>query len=145
MKEEFKRLLDLFSLSQEGKLASVDEVLKESVVFFDKLKDVFKTGSEDEKKEMLHVMNQMYSKLLTESQTLVKKSGMTDEQLEQFCDNPQNFTKEQWQMMEEARRQMLNSGREISRYLQGKPSEASSSEPPARPRKSSSKDRWLRS
>ncbi len=146
MDKEFQRLLDLFSLSQEGKHVDVNEVLKEAVVFFDHLKDVFKTGSDEDKKEMVGVMNTMYSKLLAESDSLVARSGLTQEQMEQYCENPQNFSKEQWEMIGEARKKMLDSGFEISRYLQGKGDAPSKNkDAPKRSSGASRRDKWMRS
>ncbi len=120
MQEEFKRLVELFSLTQEGKKVDLDEVLREALVFFETLKETFKEGSEEEKREMIHVMSEMYAKLLSESKNIAEKTGMSEDELNHFCDNPNNFTQEQWSSMQEAKKKMFDSGREISHYLKGK-------------------------
>jgi hypothetical protein len=120
MQEEFKRLVELFSLTQEGKSVNLNEVLQESLVFFEKLKETFKEGSEDDKREIMKVMSDMYAKLLEESKNIADRTGMNEDELNRYCENPNNFTPEQWASMQEAKKKMFDSGREISHYLRGK-------------------------
>jgi hypothetical protein len=120
MKEEYKRLFDLFSMSREGKEVDLNEVLRESLVFFDQIKETFKDGTEEDKKEMMKVMNEMYQKLMSETKFLAEKSGMSEEELYHYTENPNNFDPEQWKTMQETKKKMFESGRQISSYMKGK-------------------------
>jgi Spy/CpxP family protein refolding chaperone len=124
--DDFKKILHWISQGiAGGQGASFDGVLKETTRFFERIKEVFQTGTEEEKREMMRSLKEMHEVMVAETRALCAKTGMTEEQLASFTENPQNFTTEQWQKIQQARQSMHDSGRVIGRsmerLLSGKP------------------------
>lgn len=114
MRDEFRKLFHLLAEAQQGKQVDLGDMLKESLAFFEHLKEIFKSGSEEEKKETVKIMNDLYAQLMTQMKRVCERTGMSEDQLFSFCDNPNNFTAEQWQVMEEAKKRLFQSGRELT-------------------------------
>lgn len=117
IQDEFKKLLEFFAQSAEGKPVNLQEVLGESLQFFNQLKTRLLTGSEEEKKELLGMVNEMYSKLMVESRKMAERAGLSEEQLALFVENPGNFSPEQWAAMNQAKQKMDESTNDLVKAL----------------------------
>jgi hypothetical protein len=147
MEENYKRLLDLLSQDAISKSANLDEVVREAYQFFEGVKQVFQTGTPEEKQEMIRLMREVYTKLATQSQKITDKTGMSEEELLNFSENPNNFSPEQWRLMQEVKKKMSESGRQISTIIRGKPSKTPGEHkaPKGKKPRKPHKDQWMRS
>ena len=158
MKEEFKKLMLLFDRYQKGEKIDLNELLQLSTSFFANLKDEFMKADEEEKKEIMVMVNQMHAVLQAQSKRAGEMTGMTSEELNAFVKNPNNFSPEQWRMMEDTREKIFSSGKDISKHLKAmqKKNSPVGEEPPGkegkkptsiRKKKSShtQRDKWMKS
>lgn len=149
IKDEYKKLLEMIEMSEDPSKISLEEILKEAVVFFEALRSEFPKASKEEREEMIQMMTHLHTRLQETSKKAAEASGMSEEDLTAYAENPSNFTPEQWQAVQETRRNLYDSARKFSSALEReKEGEAPKGEVPkkksARPstRRSRRKD-WL--
>lgn len=149
MQEEFKNLISLLTQTYEGKGIKLDEVLQQTLGLFDNLKSTLKDATPEQKQEMIKSMNEMYTKLSGEAKKFSEKSGLSEEQLYAASENPANYTPEQWKSMQDAKSQLLESTKQISRTIQSdKTGQTAHSPSPDHEKKlhhKVKKDKWVRS
>jgi hypothetical protein len=117
IKEEYKRLLGLVEQCQDAGKVTLEEILKEAVVFFESLRKEFPKASKEHREEMIQMMTHLHARLQEVSKETAEASGMTEEELSTFAENPSNFTPEQWQVVQASRRQLYDSARKFSSAL----------------------------
>jgi len=147
IKDEFNRLISLFHEASEGKMINLDEVFSQSLAFFEHLKEKIATGDPEEKKEAIAMMSEMYNKMMEETKKICERSGMSEEQLLSFAENPSNFAPEQWQKIQESRDKIYKAGQNLAKEIQG-PGPAKPPKPPKEGGdggKKPKKSEWLRS
>jgi hypothetical protein len=144
LEDDYKRIIDYFHQSIEGKPLNLQDLCEESLQFFEKLKQMIENGTDKEKEEAMLIMSEMYKKLISECKELTEKTGLTEEQILAFAENPNNFSPDQWEMIQDTRRNMMRSGEALARFLEkgAKKKEASPTEKKKihKPKKSN----WLR-
>jgi hypothetical protein len=149
IKEDFAQIFAFLESKEANKEIHFEMILKDSVAFFDKMKEIFQTGSEEDKKEMMGLMNGMYQSLLQKMQKLCEKSGMNQDQLFSYCDNPNNFAPDQWNLIQSAKNQLLRSGQGLSEQIiasQKQPGTTPAPTPVKTPRPPKiKKSEWLKS
>lgn len=117
LKDEYKRLMNLFAQGAEGQPINLEEVFKQSLAFFDHLNVQLQKGSAEEKKEALMMMSEMYTQMMQETKKICEKTGMSEEQLASYSENPSNFSPEQWNAIQEARQKMLSTGQSLAKSV----------------------------
>lgn len=157
LKEEFNRLMNLFAQGAEGQAVNLDEVFKQSLVFFDHLNAQLQKGTDEEKKEAFLMMSEMYTQMMQQTKKISEKTGMSEEQLARYSENPSNFSPEQWAGIQEARRKMQVAGRGIAEAVHNLDSEIRHAKKPEAPASSqeekkgrtsgkrAKKSQWMRS
>lgn len=120
IKKEYERLLGLLE-QKEG--LTLEEILREAVVFFEALRKEFPAATKEEREEMVHMMTHLHSKLQELSKTTAEASGMTEDELSAFAENPSNFTPEQWQLVQKTKKELYDSARKFSSSMTEQPSE----------------------
>jgi hypothetical protein len=120
IKREYERLL---SLLEQGEKVQMEEVLREAVVFFETLRKEFPSADKDKREEMVHMMTHLHSKLQEISKKTAEKSGMSEDELNAYAENPSNFTPEQWQLVQQSRRDLYDSARKFSSSMSQEPTE----------------------
>lgn len=118
LKDEFNRLMQLFAQGAEGQPVNLEEIFKQSLAFFEDLNVQLKEGSEEDKKEALKMMSEMYSQMMNQTKKICEKTGMSEEQLASFAENPSNFSPDQWASMQEARNKMQQAGLNLAKSVQ---------------------------
>jgi hypothetical protein len=113
IKDEFNRLMALFHEGAEGKKINLHELFAEALAFFEHLKQEIKHGTPEERKEALQMMAAMHNEIKEESKKIIKTSGLSEEQLLTFAENPSNFTPEQWKDFQESKTQIHQAGMEL--------------------------------
>ena len=151
LRDEFNRLIHLFKEGAAGNLVNLEEVFAQSVEFFNHLKAQVENGGPEEKKEALQLMTEFHQRMTEESKKIAERSGLSEEQLVTYAENPANFTPKQWEAIQESKSQISQAGHNLARTLYEKgrelPPEALHKEEkkkplgPKKPKKSS----WIRS
>ena len=116
--DDFKRMMDYFHQTVEGKPLNLEELCNESMQFFEKVRHAVEHGTEKEKGDAAQLMSEMYKKLVVECKQLTEKTGMSEEQIMNFSENPHNFSQEQWQILQETRQNMTRTGEALAASLQ---------------------------
>ncbi len=114
IKKEYERLLGTLEQSSGKQGVILEEILREAVVFFEALRKEFPSASKEEKEEMIQMMTHLHSRIQEISQITAKASGMTEEELASFAENPSNFSPEQWQLIQKSRRELYDTARKFS-------------------------------
>ena len=149
MKEEFDRLMSLFHDTADGKKQSLEEVFSQSLEFLTHLQELIATGSGEDKREAVKMMQEMYAQMMIESKRITERSGLTEEQLVAFAENPDNFTPEQWKEIQSSKSKIALAGQGIANAVSGtekkgvNPSSSGGLKPPKS--KTANKSQWMRS
>ncbi len=117
LKDEYERLLKLFQEGAEGKSINLGDVFGQSLTFFQQLKAQIEKGTSEEKKEAMAMMSEMYQQMMLETQKITKRSGLSEEQLVDYAENPANFTPEQWKAIQESKEKILHAGEDLAKTL----------------------------
>lgn len=153
IKDEYNRLLQLIENATDFQKVSLEDILREAVVFFEVLRKEFPTAPKEEREEMIQMMTHLHNRLHEISKATAEASGMTEEELSAFAENPSNFTPEQWQIVQKTRRELYDSARKFSSALEKEKTKGKEKEgeekPPSKPirartRRTRRKD-WLQS
>ncbi len=146
LKDEFIRVMQLFHDAAEGEKINLEEVFQQSFQLFEHIKDQIATGTPDEKREALRMMSEMYTQMIKDSKRIAESSGMTEEQLLSFADNPSNFTPEQWNAMQSSKERIRAAGEELSASLEKTGIEKKPAPQGKKPKdKKTKKSEWMRS
>ena len=154
IRNDFNNLMQKFQ-RESAKSGRIDlmELFKDSIRIFDKLKDALKDCSEEEKKELFALMAEMHQFLQQETKKIAEKSGMNEEQLLRYSENPDNFSPAQWKALEVVKIKLNETGKELTDVVRKRDkkkvaatrkikADASTS---AKKTKTRSKGKWLRS
>jgi len=151
LKDEFNRLMQIFHEGAEGKQINLDEVFRQSIEFFQHLKVQIEKGTPEEKKEAMMMMSQMYTRMMEETKKITERSGLSEEQLLNYAENPSNFTPEQWRQIQESKERISEAGKNLAQVIQdlakgkppGEPSEEDKKGPASG--KKPKRSQWMRS
>jgi hypothetical protein len=126
LRDEFNQLMALFQAAAEGNPVNMEEIFKQSLTFFEKLKAQMSHGSQEDKMKAVQMMTQMYEQMMAETKKIAQRAGMTEEQLTEFAKNPANFSKEQWEKFQSSKGQIEKIGDDIITDMkkEGAPSSA---------------------
>lgn len=144
--EEFKKLIQMLQSPDITKI-KVEEATKLMMDFFQKLQTEMQQASPEERVELVAKMNEMYKRLLQSTHQISQRLGLNEQDLMNYVSNPQNFTPEQWKEMQDAQKMLSQFGKTMAQTAQpGQiPPPEKPSEGKPKPKKKSSRDKWLRS
>lgn len=106
MEDEFDRIMEFFNLSAEEKEKRLQEVFEDSVEYFERFKYVMMNGTPEEKKEAVKKVMILKQKIEEETKRVCDKTGLTPQQLAAYSSDPKNFTSEQWNAIEGAKKKL---------------------------------------
>lgn len=143
IKKEYERLLNLL---EQGERVKLEEILQEAVVFFETLRKEFPTAEKEAREEMVQMMTTLHTRLREVAKTTAESSGMTEEELSAFAENPSNFSPEQWQLVQKTRRELYDSARKFSSIMTDRPKEEGAKPKPVKsPVKRAKRQDWTKS
>ena len=120
IKKEYERLLQLLNRAVGDQSVPLEDILKEAVVFFEVLRKEFPAAQKEEREEMVQMMTDLHERLQQISKLTARASGMTEDELAAYSENPSNFTPEQWQLVQSTKRQLYDSARKFSASVEEK-------------------------
>lgn len=109
MKERYEKLFELIGRANDTKAFDLEEVLKEAVVLFDSLRKEYPKASKEEKQELIEMMNRLYKHLQEMSKKVGEKTGLSEEEISNYSENPNNFSPEQWRTIQESKEKLTGS------------------------------------
>lgn len=145
MEDEFDRIMEFFNLSPEEKEGRLQEVFEDSVEYFERFKYVMMNGTPEEKKEAVKKVMILKKKIEEETKRVCEKTGLTPQQLAAYSSDPKNFSSEQWNAIEGAKKKLEEGVGELKKQVQGeKPAEKSKEEEGSKKKKKPPKN-WIQS
>jgi hypothetical protein len=103
MASEFERIMEFFNLEGPEKEKRLPAVFEDAVAYFERFKHIMLTGKPEEKKVALERVSLIRRKMKEETERICKKHNLTEEELSAYSADPKNFSKDQWEMMSEAK------------------------------------------
>jgi len=132
--DEFERLLKFFSLSPEEKEANLKEVFNDAIEYFERFKHLMLHGTQEEKKAAIEKVMTLKKKIDEETKRVCEKTGMTPQQLADYSNNPDNFTRPQWDIIDGAKKKLMQEMEGVRNIAQGEqkdgPDSPNKEEPP---------------
>lgn len=130
LEDEFRRLIRLFEEASAGKKVNLEEVFKESLAFFEHLKAEIAKGTPEDKQEAMRMMKELYQQMVAQTKKICETTGLSEEQLVAYAENPQNFTPDQWRAIQESKQKISRVSNELVQTIQSKESAAPESKSP---------------
>lgn len=146
MGDEFDRIMEFFNLSPEEKEGRLQEVFEDSVEYFERFKYVMMNGTPEEKKEAVKKVMILKKKIEEETKRVCEKTGLSPEQLASYSSDPKNFSPEQWNAIEGAKKRLEEGVGELKKQTKGEkpPPEAPKEGDPSKKKKKPPKN-WIQS
>ena len=148
LKDEFDQLLTLFNDGAEGKLSNLEEVFSRSLEFFQHLQKQIQSGSSEERQEAIKMMGDLYTRMMQATKQITEKSGLSEDQLLSYAENPSNFTPDQWKAIQESRQKIATAGHDLAKTIAGQgasPSQGEKAGKPPHGATKSKKSQWMKS
>ena len=120
MDDEFDKIMEFFDLSPEEREGRMNEVFEDSVEYFERFKYIMLNGTKEEKQEAVKKVMMLKKKIEDETQRVCEKTGMTPEQLAAYSNNPKNFSPEQWESIQGAKKKLDEGVGDIKKMVQEK-------------------------
>jgi hypothetical protein len=140
----------MFREAAEGKAINLEDVFKQSLQLFEHMKEQIASGTQEDKIEAMKLMTEMYTQMMAASKRISETSGMTEEQLAAYAENPDNFSFEQWNSIQASKDQIAHAGKDLAKTLEkeaSKGKEAGHKKPEGKGPKDEkgNKSHWMRS
>jgi hypothetical protein len=97
----------------------IAELLKQAFSLCEKIKDLLKTADQEQKQSLNKMMQDLKAFLAREVSSLSKKMGLSEDELARYNENPENFTKEQWMVMQAIKKKFSSQTKEIRKIARG--------------------------
>lgn len=143
LKEECQQLSDLFRRAAEGQSIDLQQVFAQSLQFFERLKVELKEADPQRRQEAMAMLMEIYQHMIRDTKLICEASGMTEEQLVAFAENPTNFSPEQWTSIQESREKISHAGEDLAKALEQLSN--LQEKKPHNPSKKIKKSDWMRS
>ena len=106
MEDELDRIIAYFSLNPEEKEKKLENVFSDSVEYFARFRHIMENGTPEEKKKAAEKVVLLKQIIEKETQKVCEKTGMDMNQLAEYSNNPENYSKKQWELIQKAKSQL---------------------------------------
>ncbi|MCH9621324.1 MAG: hypothetical protein S4CHLAM20_07430 [Chlamydiia bacterium] len=113
MKDDFDKIIDLFSLDAEEKEKRLDEIFRLSVEFIEKYKHVQHEGSDEDKEAITKKLNILKEKISIESKASEEALSLSKKEIQELSNEEKNFTPEQWELLQKTKRALSSEKKKI--------------------------------
>jgi hypothetical protein len=117
IREDYRKILEFIKRAEKNQPIDLKEMLKTNLHLFLSMKDTFEKGSEEEKKEALYILSEVFTLFMNESKKMKEKNGASDADIMAVGENPNFFTPEQWKIIQEAKEDMNKMGMTLTDLL----------------------------
>lgn len=113
MKDEYDKIIELFSLESKEKEKRLDEIFSLSIAFIEKYKHIQHDGSEEERKAMTEKLITLKEKIAQESRESEESLSLTKEEIKDLSQDEKNFTPEQWELLQKTKKALSTEKKEL--------------------------------
>ncbi|MBM3208053.1 MAG: hypothetical protein FJZ57_05540 [Chlamydiae bacterium] len=149
LRKEFEKLVNRFEKESKSSKVDMMNVFRDSLMFFESIKEALKEADLEEKKEIMKIMGEMHDFLRVEARKIAARAGLTEDQLQSFAENPSNFSPGQWKALEAMKNKLADSAQEVKEIINpeaaAKSKKAKATNSLSKKHKTSKKGGWLRS
>ncbi|PCI77503.1 hypothetical protein COB21_03040 [Candidatus Aerophobetes bacterium] len=143
--KEFEKIMEFFSLSPKERDVKLKDVFEESIEYFERFRHVMVNGSSEEKQQALEEIGRLKDKVQDESKKIQEKTGMSDEDLKQFVQDPKHFQQGQWDALQDAKGKIADGVETFRKEIKGGEGESSSGPVKKKKSKGMKKNKWIQS
>ncbi len=98
--------MEFFSLSPKERDARLKDVFEDSIEYFERFRHTITNGSPEEKQQALEEISRLKEKVAEESDKIKSQTGMSDEDLKEFVQDPKHFQEGQWDSLQDAKKKI---------------------------------------
>jgi len=113
MKDKINKIKDLFSNFKDLTPESVEQIVGETLKVFTDIMGKLNSPDEKERSEALAIATELRDTLEGQAKEAMKAAGMDEEELSAFLNNPQHFSSEEWQTLQNAKDDMNSYQKEL--------------------------------
>ncbi len=113
MKDNIKKLEELFNDLSDITPEKMETLVKESVKAFEQILLQLNSGDEKQRKEAQGVAEKLRDTLEKHSFKALEAINMNAKELEAFTNNPDNFSPEEWEAMQKAKNELESYQKEM--------------------------------
>lgn len=115
--EQYQKTLQFVKRMETGEPFDFNELLKSYLQLFVVIHSSLETGSEEEGKESLWILNEFRQMIQNQKDKLIQKTGLSFDEIGALVDNPNFFTEDQWQAVQETQKKLTLTGLKLSDVL----------------------------
>lgn len=125
MKEKtLTRLDEVLKKLEEPSMENLEDLVHESLKFFEDFKTVLESDNEEEKEKALKIASTFQHKLEDQAEKALKQTGLSKEELEKFISSPENFDESNWENFQHLKNEISDFS-----HLHVEPEDTNSPEP----------------
>jgi alanyl-tRNA synthetase len=111
LKMQIRRSIDT------GNKALLGDLIKQAVIFCEKIKETLKEADAETRAELSKEMADLKTFLSSETKRLSKKMGLTEDELVRYNENPENFSKEEWNALQIIKKNFAQKAKELRQIV----------------------------
>jgi DNA-directed RNA polymerase subunit F len=142
---EFDKIMEFFSLSAKERDARLKDVFEESIEYFERFRHIMVNGSSEEKQQALEEIAKLREKVEQESKKIQEQTGMSEEDLRQFVQDPKHFNGGQWDALQEAKEKISTGVDTLKKEIRGSGAEDDASQAKKKKKKTGKKSKRISS
>ena len=118
VKNQYRKVLQFLKRLESDKPVDLKEMLKTYLHLFLVIKDSLDHGDDHQKNESLWILSEFYTLVTEEMKKLRAETGLSEAEILMVGENPNFFTQQQWDVIQDTRKKMEHTGMELTDLLQ---------------------------
>jgi len=114
LKQELPKILEFFEMEPEEKALHFHSTVENAIQFSENLQEAYRAGSEKQREEIHDMLSEMREKISEQTKILCNNLGLSEEELVAYAENPDNFSKDEWELLKEANKKMNSAKKEFA-------------------------------
>lgn len=108
MEEKVQKLEALYEGITELTPEKMDTLISESIHTFEQILEKLNSGSEEEKEVAMEYAKRLRQQLETQAEKALGELKVSSEELEEYANNKENFTEEEWEALRKAKEELAS-------------------------------------
>ena len=113
--ELMEKIQEIFGNPEKFSPEKMEGLIHETLRFFNTLRQKLESPNEKEREEALNIANTLKTKLEEQALALCQTAGMDPKTLENYINEPANFSSAEWQAMSQAKANLNDYKEEITK------------------------------
>jgi hypothetical protein len=109
------KIQEIFGDPEKFSPEKIESLIHDTLKFFNELRQKLESSNEKDREEALNIANSLKAKLEEQAQALCQSVGMDPKTLENYINDPANFSSAQWQAMSQAKTNLSDYKEEIAK------------------------------